>query len=65
MDTELDQDVAERDDSAMEAEAGAPDTIAEGADDGGVGAAVAMIVALSSFLLAVVFVLLRHALFHA
>ncbi len=56
-DTDLDQDVLERDDTAVEA------VESEAAGDGGVGAAVALIVALSSFLLAVVFILLRHALF--
>ncbi len=59
MDTELDQEVVAHDDVA--AEAADPDAV----DDGGAGAAVAMIVALSSFLLAVVFILLRHALFKA
>ena len=34
-------------------------------DDSGANAAVALVVALLSFLLAVTFVILRHALFHA
>ena len=34
-------------------------------DDSGVNAAVALVVALLSFLLAVTFVILRHVLFHA
>lgn len=34
-------------------------------DDGGTGAAVAMLIALATFLLAVVFVIVRHALFLA
>ena len=34
-------------------------------DDGGTGAAIALLVALLSFLLAVAFVILRNVLFHA
>ncbi len=59
MDTELGQGVTERDDITEIAE---PDAVE---DNGGVGAAVAMLIALASFLLAVVFVILRHALFGA
>jgi len=59
MDTELEQEVIERDDADVEI--ADPDA----AGDSGMGAAVAMLVALGSFLLAVVLVILRHALFHA
>lgn len=37
----------------------------DGVDDSGTGAAVALVVALLSFLLAVTFIILRHVLFHA
>jgi len=59
MDTELEQGVVERDDVVETVE---PDVVE---DNGGIGAAIAMLVALSAFLLAVVLVILRHALFGA
>ncbi|MDQ2828576.1 MAG: hypothetical protein M3Y74_05960 [Chloroflexota bacterium] len=59
MDTELEQGVVERDDAVETAESDVVE------DNGGAGAAIAMLIALSSFLLAVVLVLLRHALFGA
>ena len=59
MDTELEQGVVERDDAMEIAESDAVE------DNGGAGAAIAMLIALSSFLLAVALVILRHALFGA
>ena len=43
----------------------ADDVDASMVDDGGTGAAIALLVALLSFLLAVAFVILRNVLFHA
>lgn len=41
------------------------ETSLDGGDDSGTGAAIALLVALGGFLLAVVFVILRHLLFQA
>jgi hypothetical protein len=60
METGLEHDIVER-----EREDGAAVVDPGMADNGGVGAAIAMLIALSTFLLAVVFILVRHALFGA
>ena len=52
--TVLDRDDADEDQASLDE-----------ADDSGTGAAIALLIALLSFLLAVTFVILRHLLFHA
>lgn len=63
METETDQDATARQEPGHDLEADAADL--DEADDSGTGAAVALLVALLTFLIAVAFVILRHVLFQA